>query len=137
MGRLSWDEYFMQIASIVAKRSTCHRLSVGCVITKDNRILSTGYNGSPTGMKHCSEVGCIIVDEHCIRSLHAEQNAVIQIARGTDLTAYVTHYPCVVCSKMLINLGVTRVVCTDAYYNKHSDGFFYNAKVEVIEHVHN
>lgn len=135
MIRQSWDGYFMQIATVVATRSTCPRLAVGCVIAKDNRIMATGYNGAAERQKHCTEIGCLMVDDHCIRSLHAEQNAAIQMTRDQDkkLTAYITHYPCPTCANILINLGVSRIVCTSKYYNKHSDGFLFYAKVEVTE----
>jgi dCMP deaminase len=112
--RPSWDEYFMRIAHEVATRSTCPRLAVGAVVVRDKRILTTGYNGSPSGMPHCNEIGCLIrvVDgrESCQRTLHAEQNALIQAAyhgvsvRGS--TIYCTHQPCLLCVKMIMNAGV-------------------------------
>ena len=120
--RKSWDEYFMEIADIVKTRSTCIRRQVGAVIVKDNRIISTGYNGAPSGLKHCTEVGCerqrLNVPsgqrhELC-RALHAEQNAIIQAAKTGASTegaaVYITIQPCVICAKMLINAGITRVV---------------------------
>ena len=79
--RPSWDQYFMRIAFEVAKRSTCPRAAVGAVIVRDKRILTTGYNGSPSGLPHCTEVGCLMVNDHCVRTLHAEQNAIIQAAK--------------------------------------------------------
>lgn len=96
--RPSWDEYFMGITLEVARRSTCNRAQVGAIIVRDKRILTTGYNGSPTGLPHCTEAGCLIVNGHCVRTLHAEQNAIIQAALhgvSTDgATIYVTHQPC-------------------------------------------
>lgn len=115
--RPSWDEYFTRIAHEVATRSTCPRLAVGAVIVRDKRILTTGYNGSPSGMPHCDDVGCLIriVDgrESCQRTLHAEQNAIIQAAyhgvsvRGSVL--YCTHQPCLLCTKMIMNAGIEKV----------------------------
>ncbi len=104
----------MGIAQMVATRSTCARAQVGCVIVRERRILTTGYNGSPAGLPHCTEVGHLIVNDHCIRTLHAEQNAIIQAAlhgistRGAIL--YVTHQPCYHCAKMIINSGIRHVM---------------------------
>ena len=125
--RPSWDEYFMKIAEVVKTRSTCLRRQVGAVIVKDKQILSTGYNGAPTGLKHCEEVGCIRQQlnvpsgekhELC-RGLHAEQNAIIQASlHGVKIegaTIYVTTQPCSVCAKMLINSGIKRLVYTGDY----------------------
>jgi len=127
MNRPSWDEYFMEIARLVASRSTCLRRQVGAVMVKDKNILATGYNGTPSGIRHCSEVGCLRQQmnvpsgerhELC-RGLHAEQNAIIQAAKhGVNIdgaTLYCTHSPCIICSKMLINSGVKRIVCCDGY----------------------
>lgn len=127
MKRPSWDEYFMEIARLVASRSTCLRRQVGAVMVKDKNILATGYNGTPSGIRHCSEVGCLRQEmnvpsgerhELC-RGLHAEQNAIIQAAKhGVNIdgaTLYCTHSPCIICSKMLINSGVKRIVCYDGY----------------------
>ena len=98
-GRPGWDEYFMEIARTVATRATCPRASVGAVLTREHRILTTGYNGAPRGVAHCLEVGCMIVDGHCLRATHAEANAIVQGAlHGVALagaTAYCTHQPCV------------------------------------------
>lgn len=119
MVRPSWDEYFMELAQVVAKRSTCNRRSVGAVLVRDKRILTTGYNGSPPGQPHCTDEGCLMVDNHCVRAIHAEQNAIIQGAlHGIDLrgaTCYVTSAPCVHCSKMLIAAGIKRIVFLDSY----------------------
>lgn len=127
MNRPTWDEYFMEIARLVANRSTCLRRQVGAVMVKDKNILATGYNGTPSGISHCSEVGCLRQQlnvpsgerhELC-RGLHAEQNAIIQAAKhGVNIdgaTLYCTHSPCIICTKMLINSGVKRIVCTDGY----------------------
>lgn len=113
-------EYLCAITRVVASKSTCPRARVGAVFTSpDGEILATGYNGAPRGMDHCDDVGCLVVDGHCVRSTHAEQNAIVQAAkRGTALrgsTLYVTHTPCAVCVKLLINLGVEKVVSGEPY----------------------
>jgi dCMP deaminase len=118
--RPSWDEYFMAIARAVATRATCSRRSVGAVIVKDKRILATGYNGAPVGMRHCDHTdGGDMRDGHCARSTHAEQNALVQAARhGTSIaggTLYCTDNPCLTCAKLLINAGIVRVVYEAAY----------------------
>ena len=134
--RPSWDEYFMDIAFTVAQRSTCDRAHVGAVLVRDRRILSTGYNGAPAGLPHCDEVGHLLIDGHCVRTLHAEQNAIIQAALhgvGTqNAGAYVTHQPCLTCAKMLINAGVRRVVYAGNYPDENSRRFFAEANVELI-----
>jgi len=125
--RPSWDEYFMRMAFMAASRSTCTRRKVGAVIVKDSRIISTGYNGPPTGLLHCDVTGCIRETlnipsgerhELC-RGLHAEQNAIIQAAsNGTSIKGakiYVTTHPCVVCAKMLINAGIEEIIYADGY----------------------
>jgi len=130
--RPSWDEYFMQIVHLVASRSTCLRRQVGAAFVKDKNILATGYNGAPSGIPHCSEVGCLRDElgipsgerhEIC-RGLHAEQNGIIQAARhGIDLsgsTVYTTDSPCIICAKMLINVRVVRIVCGQGYPDKLS-----------------
>ncbi len=126
--RLSWDEYFFQICEAVANRATCDRGKSGAVITKDKRILSTGYVGSPIGLPHCDEVGHEFKDtvhedgritKHCVRTSHAEQNAICQAARfGISIdggTLYCTMTPCYACAKMIINSGIVRVVVRQDY----------------------
>ncbi len=109
----------MSIALQVAKRSTCDRANVGAIIVKDRRILTTGYNGSPAGLPHCDDVGHLMVEGHCVRTLHAEQNAIIQAAyygvSVQESTLYVTHQPCLNCAKMIINAGIRRVVFAGTY----------------------
>jgi dCMP deaminase len=125
--RPSWDEYFMTIARQVSERSTCMRRHCGAVVVKERRMLATGYNGTPRGLRHCEEIGCLREQrgiasgshhELC-RGIHAEQNAIIQAAlHGVAIegsTIYTTHQPCVQCAKMLINAGVTEIVFADAY----------------------
>ena len=127
MTRPSWDEYFMEITHLVARRSTCLRRQVGAVLVKDKNILATGYNGAPSGVAHCLDVGCLREQmripsgerhELC-RGLHAEQNAIIQAAKhGTNIdnsTLYCTTMPCIICSKMIINAGIRRIVFQEGY----------------------
>ena len=131
--RPDWDHYFMEMAEVVAKRSTCLRRQVGAVLVKDRRILTSGYNGAPSGMAHCAETGCLRQQmnipsgqqhEMC-RGLHAEQNAIIQAALHgisiKDSMLYVTHQPCVICAKMMINAGVKTVIMKDAYPDELSE----------------
>ena len=119
--RKDWDEYFMSIAKQVAERSTCDRAHVGCVLVKDNRIIATGYNGSPSGQPHCDDAGHFISGEHCVRTIHAELNALLQCAIvGTSsncTTCYVTHFPCYECTKALIQAGISRMVFAEEYGN--------------------
>lgn len=117
--RVSWDEYFMNIAREVATRSTCSRKHVGAVIVRDRTILSTGYNGSVRGLPHCDDVGHMIEDDHCVRTLHAEANAIIQAAKnGTRIDAaaiYVTASPCWNCFKTIANAGLLKIVFGEFY----------------------
>jgi len=134
--RPSWDDYFMDITFQVAKRSTCDRARVGAVIVKDKRILTTGYNGSPAGLAHCDEVGHLMVGGHCVRTLHAEQNAIIQAAlHGVSVaggTIYVTHQPCLTCAKMIINAGLRRVIYAGVYPDANAVAFLKEAGVELV-----
>ena len=133
--RPDWPYYFMDIAGRVATRSTCPRRSVGAVIVVSKRILTTGYNGAPAGMDHCTDVGCLMVDGHCVRTLHAEQNAIIQAAqfgvstRGAEI--YVTSSPCLNCAKAIINAGIIRVWYWQGYPDEIASGFLEAAKVEL------
>lgn len=112
--RPSWASYFLDIAKQVSTRATCPRAQVGCVLVKDKRILSTGYNGSPPTMVHCLEEGCVMENEHCVRTVHAEANAVAQAARhGISIlgsSAFVTHTPCHHCQLLLLAAGVVNWV---------------------------
>jgi len=138
--RPSWDDYFMEIAFTVAQRSTCDRAHVGAVLVRDRRILATGYNGAPAGLPHCDDVGHLMVDGHCVRTLHAEQNAIIQGAlHGVSTqgaTAYVTHQPCLTCAKMLINAGIRRVVYAGDYPDEYSRLFLEEAGVALVRVPH-
>ena len=117
--RASWDEYFMQIAEVVASRSTCPRKSVGAVMVRSRTILSTGYNGSIRGMPHCSDVGHMMENDHCVATIHAETNAILQAARNGVMidgaTLYVTASPCWGCFKSSANAGVVRI-CYGEFY---------------------
>ena len=139
--RPSLDEYFMEIASVVATRSTCLRNQVGAVFVKNKRILSTGYNGAPAGLPHCDQVGCAregvasgTKHELC-RAVHAEQNAIIQAAlHGISIdgaTLYCTHQPCILCTKMMINAGIIRIVYKESYPDEKSLAFVEQAGIEV------
>ena len=136
--RPTWDEYFLNIAVEVAKRSTCDRANVGAVLVRDKRILTTGFNGSPSGLPHCDHDGHLLVDGHCVRTIHAETNAIIQAAlHGVSTkgaTCYVTHFPCINCTKTLINAGVVRVVYRNDYrVDEIALGFFNSAGVELLQ----
>lgn len=117
--RPSWDEYFLQLSDLVSTRATCLRLKVGAVLVKDKKIISTGYNGAPKNVPDCLEVGCLIRDEHCVRTVHAEVNAVAQAAsHGISVqgaTLYANWLPCYQCAKVLINAGMERVVYRRMY----------------------
>ncbi len=145
MGRPSWERYFLEIAKLVSSRSTCIRRKVGAVAVKDKRILATGYNGPPSGLKHCEEVGCLREKlgipsgqrhEIC-RGLHAEQNAIIQAAlhgislKGAEI--YCTTFPCIICSKMLINAGIKRIYYVEGYPDDLSQDMLNEAGVEIIK----
>ncbi len=141
--RPPWDDYFLEIASVVARRSTCLRRHVGAVLVRDRFIIATGYNGAPTGVSHCGEVGCLRETHHIpsgerhelCRGLHAEQNAVIQAAlhgAGTrGATLYCTNYPCSICAKMLINAGVVGAVVSNDYHDPLAKDMLTEAGIEV------
>ena len=135
--RASWDDYFMSIAQVVATRSTCPRKYVGAAIVRNRTILSTGYNGSIRGMPHCTEVGHMMEDGHCVATIHAEANAIIQAARnGVNIdggTVYVTASPCWNCFKQLANAGVVRI-CFGEFYR--DERIFDVAQKISIELVH-
>ena len=144
--RPSWDEYFMNIMNEVAKRATCDRGRAGAVIAKGNRLIAAGYVGAPKGSKHCDEIGHLMhkvvnedgsVSEHCIRTTHAEQNAIVQAAlHGVSTegaTIYIKMEPCFTCAKMIINAGIKRVVCQKKYHKGElSRKFLKEAGVELV-----
>lgn len=117
--RKDWHEYFMDIAELVSTRSTCDRKKVGAVIVKDKNILATGYNGSIAGLPHCDEIGHDMVSGHCVRTIHAEQNAIVQAAKHgvkiQDAEIYINTYPCWNCFKLIANSGIKKIYYKDAY----------------------
>jgi len=141
MSRPSWEEYFMDIACLVARRSTCRRRQVGAIVVRDKRVLATGYNGAPTGLPHCLDVGCLREElniasgerhELC-RGLHAEQNVIIQAAyHGVCIgggTLYCTNLPCSICSKMLINAGIKEIMYKEGYADPMAEEMLKSAGV--------
>jgi len=143
--RPDWDNYFLELTDVVKKRSTCLRRQVGAIIVKDNHILSTGYNGVPTKISHCAEVGCLREKlkvpsgerhELC-RGLHAEQNAIIQAAlHGVsikDATIYTNTKPCSICTKMIINAGIKRIVYQIDYVDKLADELLAETDIELFK----
>jgi dCMP deaminase len=143
--RPSWDEYFMEIARAVAKRATCDRGRSGCVIARNKQILVTGYVGAPKGLPHCDEVGHQMkmtthedghTSQHCVRTTHAEQNAIMQAAKlGIAIDGgvlYCKMTPCTICAKMIINAGILRVVCEKRYHaGSESEGMFAQVGIEL------
>ncbi|HHY97331.1 MAG TPA: cytidine deaminase [Firmicutes bacterium] len=145
--RPSWDEYFMEVAHVVSKRSTCLRRHVGAIAVKDRRILATGYNGAPSGTPHCAEVGCLRAQmdvpsgerhELC-RGLHAEQNVIIQAAfHGISIngaTIYVTTQPCSLCAKMLVNAGIKLVIFQGDYPDPFAMKILTEGGVKVVRFI--
>jgi len=134
--RASWDEYFMRIAREVATRSTCDRKFVGAVIVRDKSILATGYNGSIRGLPHCSEDGHLMEDGHCVRTIHAEANAVIQAARnGVRIEQgdiYVTASPCFSCFKMIANAGIKRIMFGEFYRDERIFDLAKRLEIELV-----
>jgi dCMP deaminase len=143
-GRPAWDDYFLDIVGLVAKRATCQRRCVGAALVRDRRILSTGYNGAPSGLRHCLEIGCLREQNHIpsgerhelCRGLHAEQNAIIQAAlHGVSVkgaTLYCTNHPCIICAKMIINAGIIRIVVGGDYSDSLAEEMLTEAEIEVI-----
>jgi dCMP deaminase len=119
--RISFDEYFMKMALLASERATCQRLKVGSVIVKNKNVLATGYNGSASGEVHCIDEGCLMKDGHCIRTIHSEQNALLQCAKhGVSVkgaSIYVTHFPCLHCTKSLVTAGIAEIVYLNDYRN--------------------
>ena len=143
--RPTWDEYFMGIAKLTAERSTCLRRKVGAVIVQDKHIIVTGYNGAPRGIPHCSERGGCLREElgvpsgerhELCRALHAEQNAIIQAATfGNSIegaTIYVTHQPCIICSKMIINAGIVKIIVEESYPDEFAVEILQEAGLKIV-----
>ncbi len=148
--RPSWDEYFMGMAKLTSQRSTCLRRKVGAVIVKDKHIVATGYNGAPRGLSHCAELGGCLREKlnvpsgqrhELCRALHAEQNAIIQAATlGQSIegaSIYITHQPCSICSKMIINAGIERIVVDEGYPDELATKLLAEAGIKVVTLDHN
>ena len=143
--RPSWQDYFMSITELVAQRSTCTRRYVGAILVREKRIISTGYNGAPSGISHCLDVGCLREQQgipsgerhELCRGLHAEQNAIIQAAlHGTNVkgsTLYCTNMPCSICTKMLINAGITEVFYREGYADTLSSSLMEEAGIPLVQ----
>lgn len=136
MERISWKQYFMSQSHLIALRSTCERLTVGATIVRDNRIIAGGYNGSVSGSDHCIDEGCYVIDGHCVRTVHAETNAILQCAKfgvqtdGAEI--YVTHFPCLQCCKSIIQAGIKTVYYAADYRNHpYATELFRDAGVNV------
>jgi len=143
MNRPTWEEYFMEITRLVAKRATCLRRQVGAVLVMDKRLLATGYNGAPSGLAHCLEEGCLREKNNIpsgerhelCRGIHAEQNAIIQAAfhgiRIQGATLYCTNLPCVICTKMLINAGIKEIIYENGYADDLTEEMLLQARIPV------
>lgn len=136
MKRISWDQYFMAQSHVLATRSTCTRLMVGATIVRDKRIIAGGYNGSVSGSEHCIDAGCYMIDGHCVRTVHAEANALLQCAKfgvaTEDAEMYVTHFPCLQCTKQIIQAGIRKVYYASDYRNdKYAEQLFQEARLEL------
>jgi dCMP deaminase len=136
VSRVSWDRYFMNLAVQAATRSTCPRKSVGAVVVRDKAILATGYNGSIRGLRHCSEVGCLMENDHCVRTVHAEANALLQAARHgvriEQADIYVTASPCWDCFKLIANAGIVRVLYGEFYRDDRIAQYAREAGIELV-----
>lgn len=138
MERISWDQYFMAQSHLLALRSTCTRLMVGATIVREKRIIAGGYNGSVSGSVHCMDEGCYVIDGHCVRTVHAEANALLQCAKfgvpTENAHIYVTHYPCLQCCKQLIQSGIKKVFYAQDYHNHdYAVELFNEAGVETVQ----
>ena len=139
--RPSWDDYFMALARIIATRSTCDRLRAGAVLVKDNRIIATGYNGSPPGLPHCdSDAGHLMEEGHCVRTIHGEHNTLLQAAKipgaSTEgATIYSVYSPCVHCAKYIVAAGVKRLVLGKVYRNRDVIEYLQNADIAVDVYI--
>jgi dCMP deaminase len=136
MQRVSWDRYFMNLAVQAATRSTCPRKSVGAVVVRDKAVLATGYNGSIRGLPHCTEVGCLMDNDHCVRTVHAEANAILQAARHgvriEQADIYVTSSPCWDCFKLIANAGIGRVLFVEFYRDDRITQYAREAGIELV-----
>lgn len=139
MTRINWHDYFMSQTQLLSLRSTCTRLKVGAIIVKDNRVISSGYNGSVSGEAHCIDVGCLIEDGHCIRTIHAEINAILQCSKfgvSTEgASIYVTHFPCVHCSKSIVQAGIKNIFYAEDYKNHEYAEYLFEKTGVNVERV--
>jgi dCMP deaminase len=135
--RPAWDEYFLKLAMLASERSTCPRMHCGCVFVKDRFVLATGYNGSLPGHPHCDDVGCLVVENHCVRTNHAEINALTQAAiHGVNIkgaTAYITNMSCTTCAKALIAAGIKLVIVFSDFHDTLATQFYTQSGVEIIK----
>ncbi len=133
--RPNWDQYFLKLAMLASERATCPRMHCGCILVKNKNVIATGYNGSIPGDDHCEDVGCLVVDNHCVRTVHAEMNALVQAAkRGHAVDgaiAYITNMPCTTCAKALITAGIKRVVIFSEYHDTLATQFFAKVGVQI------
>lgn len=131
--RPNWDEYFLKLAMLASERATCPRMHCGCVLVKDKNVIATGYNGSIPGDDHCDDVGCLVVDDHCVRTNHAEMNALMQAAKHghavSGATAYCTNMACTTCAKALIAAGIKRVVVFTEFHDTLATNFYKKAGI--------
>ena len=140
--RPSWDDYFMSLVRILGTRSSCDRLHAGSILVKDKRIISSGYNGAPPGMPTCDEVGHLMEEGHCVRTIHGEHNAILQAASTggvstKDSTMYTKYSPCIHCAKYVISAGVTRIVAGKIYRGMDAVNYLREAGVTVDIYKHN
>jgi dCMP deaminase len=140
--RPSWDDYFMAVVKIVAARGNCDRLYAGAVLTKNNRIIATGYNGAPAGLPTCNEVGHLLEDGHCVRTVHGEHNALLQAARISGPSAeggtlYTKYSPCIHCAKYIIATGVKRIVIGKIYRSPQALDMLKDASLEIVIYQEN
>lgn len=137
--RIPWNQYFMTQAVLLSTRSTCKRLSVGAILVRDKRIIAGGYNGSVSGDVHCIDDDCYLVDGHCVRTIHAEMNAILQCAKfgvatdGSEI--YVTDFPCLQCTKMLLQAGVQKIYYLRNYHNDPYAVSLLNRKNVTVQEV--
>ena len=136
--RPDWDQYFLKLAMLASERSTCPRMHCGCVLVKDKNVIATGYNGSIPGDEHCEDIGRLVVDNHCVRTVHAEMNALVQAAkRGHAVEgaiAYVTNMACTTCAKALVTAGIKRVVVFSDFHDTLATEFFKKGNVKIEKH---
>jgi dCMP deaminase len=137
--RPSWDDYFMAIAKVMATRCTCDRLYSGAVLVKNNRIVATGYNGAPPGLPHCNDVGHLMEEGHCVRTIHGEHNVLLQAAiqggvSAVGSTMYTKYSPCIHCVKYIIACGIKRIVAAKIYRNPKAMEILQSAGVEVVQY---